>query len=270
MIPSIFIFTALECEAKPICQHFGLTKTVDRHPFSIYQGKHTVLVVAGVGKVAMASAVAYTLAIHQGAQQPILLNIGIAGQQTAPVGSFFLIDKITDAETGKTFYPQILGEVSTGTCELKSFSTPCRDYPIQGVVDMEASSFYETALRFSSSEFIHCCKVVSDNLSAPMESINSKGVFTLIEKHTKQIDLVLKELINIQQSVVQIELSEFDEIVAQWHFTVTGKLKLKSLLNQWSVLTGRTWLDSSKETLKSSKDVLLYLERDISQLEFKL
>ena len=62
--PTVFIFVALPCEAKPLIQSWSLKKNSEHKPFSIYENQDFVVVVSGVGKLAMAAAVAYTMCLY--------------------------------------------------------------------------------------------------------------------------------------------------------------------------------------------------------------
>ena len=56
---------------------------------------------------------------------------------------------------------------------------------------MEASAFYETAVRFSSSELILCLKVISDNQLSTVENIQPKQVAALIAAHLATVESLL-------------------------------------------------------------------------------
>ena len=53
----------------------------------------------------MSAGIAYTQAIYLSDPNPILLNIGIAGHKENPIGSLYLIDKITDVDSERRYYP---------------------------------------------------------------------------------------------------------------------------------------------------------------------
>ena len=99
----IFIYTALPCEAKPLVEHFKLKKRLDVQAFAVYEHDTLCLTVTGVGKSAMAAGVAYTQALFNGVENPILINIGIAGHRDYAIGDLYLVDKIIDADSQKPF-----------------------------------------------------------------------------------------------------------------------------------------------------------------------
>ena len=268
--PNLFIFTALECEAKPLIKQFELKKENFNHPFPIYKNDSIVLTISGVGKVAMAGAVAYTQAIFQPQHSPILINIGIAGHKTEAIGEIVLASKIVDKDSGKRFYPQLIGTHLPKTGEVQTSSKPCTKYSASYMNDMEASAFYETAVRFSTNELIHSIKVISDNEKTAIESINAKKVSQLISNQLTQIGQLFNHWILLQQSAIPSELKEFSQISKQWNFTVSGKIRLRSLLSRWQLLSAESWLTNNQVKLENSKDVLKKLEIDINCLKVLL
>ncbi|MCK5889573.1 MAG: hypothetical protein KAG19_06500 [Methylococcales bacterium] len=268
--PNLYIYAALECEAKPLIKHFELAKLTTRHPFSIYKNDTTVMTVSGVGKVAMAAAVAYTQAIIPSCSSPVLVNIGIAGHADYELGDLFLAAKIIDNESGKRFYPQLIGNKWPETGNIQTASTLCTEYSNHAMHDMEASAFYEVAVKFSSSELIHAVKVISDNSSSSIDSINPKQVSMWISQHLTQIDQLCERWRSLRKLITTTELKELQPIINQWHFSVSGQIKLKMLLLRWQTLSPQLWLEVNTTVLYKSKDVLRKLEQDINDLDVYL
>ncbi len=266
---NLFVFSALECEAKTLINQFQLKKDSARHPFSIYKNDNMSLTVTGIGKVSMAAGVAYTMAISAKPLLPIMVNIGIAGHKSKPVGTLLLASKLVDAESGKSFYPQLMGAGWPETSQLKTTALPNTQYSDECLNDMEASAFYEVAVRFSSSELIHCLKLVSDNQHSSVDHIKAKVVVEWFSRHQSVFPALFQRLEALRASVLPVELEECQEIVNQWHFTVTGEIKLKALLRQWRVLSGYSWLEECDGDFSSGKEVLQVLEADIGRLFIK-
>ncbi|MCK5189325.1 MAG: hypothetical protein KAR12_04660 [Methylococcales bacterium] len=268
--PIVFIFTALDCEAKPLVQFFDLKKVGGHDCFSIYRNEKIVLTVAGVGKVAMAGAVAYTLAIFPECQVPVLVNIGIAGHKVQEIGILCIAMKIIDGDTGRRFYPPLFGSHWPKTSELKTTSQPCVKYDSDCLYEMEASAFYEMAVRFSTSELIHCFKVISDNENSSIEKIQPKLVTKWIASQANEIERLLQYLEKLREFIVPVKLEVYNEMVNKWHFTVSGKIKLKALLLRWKVLSVRDWQYDKEERELSGKEVLKKLEAEVNRLEVLL
>jgi adenosylhomocysteine nucleosidase len=268
--PRIFIYAALPCEAKPLVEHFKLKKDTAVQPFAVYSNQDICLTVTGLGKSAMAAGVAYTQALFASAEHPVLVNIGIAGHKNHAVGSLFLIDKITDADNKKSYYPPLVFSPPCATANVQTVSRPQLVYDQQYLCDMEASAFYETAVRFSTGELIHCLKVISDNESSPVENIQPKQVASLIAAQVATIEILLAELSRLAALVAVPEPKLFEELIQRYHFTASEQGQLKNRLSRWAALTDAQVPEFDKDLLPKGKDVLGWLDEQISQIEFFL
>ena len=265
-----FIFTALPCEAKPLVGYFKLKKDNSSHPFALYYNDNMVLAVSGCSKIAMAAAVAYSLAKFQHSAHPVLVNVGIAGHKTANLGDLFAAHKITDVETGKHFYPQLVAKLPCPTLAINTVSTPETKYADECLYEMEASAFYEIAARFTSGELIQAFKIVSDNQESSINQIDAKLVSEWINTKVETIAESIKQLELLAQPLEIKDSRYYQMALEQWHFTVTAQLQLKALLQRWDVLTDNEELNFSGLELKHSNAVLLWLEQKINDLEFSL
>lgn len=269
-LPQVFIFTALDCEAKPLINFFELKKDKTQYPFQVYSNDLIVLSVSGVGKVAMAGAVAYIMALFSNSIMPVLLNVGIAGHAIGPIGSLYAATKIVDVETGKRFYPQLINADWLITSEIKTMAAPCLEYKENCLYDMEASAFYEMGVRFTNSELTHSLKIVSDTKESSIENIKPKLVSDWITGQINEIERLINHLYSLQQSVKPVKLDGYEIIIERWHFTVSGQIKLKALLRRWAVLSSDCWLEATELNFNNSKALLHKLESDINKLDLYL
>ena len=101
----LHIISALKPEAGPLQDHFDLQPLADTT--SIYQNPeaHITLTLSGIGKSAAAAAVARTRDHFRAGRSHAWLNLGIAGHADLPLGQAVLINKVTDAASGLTWYP---------------------------------------------------------------------------------------------------------------------------------------------------------------------
>lgn len=266
----IFIYAALPCEAKPLVEYFRLKKATTIQPFALYFNRELCLTVTGLGKNAMAAGVAYSQALFASVEHPVLINIGIAGHQNHDLGTLFLIDKITDLDAGKSYYPPLVFKPPCPTASLQTVSKPQLNYAPDYLYDMEASAFYETAARFSSGELIQCLKVISDNESSSAENIEAKQVALLIGAHVATIEIVLAELSRLARTITAPECQLFKQLTQRYHFTVSEQGQLKSRLSRWAILSHNQALDFDKTEFHQAKDVLYWLDQHIRGIEFVL
>ena len=267
LTPQIFIYSALPCEAKPLVEHFDLKKDTSISPFAMYFNKQICLTVTGLGKNAMSAGVAYSQALFGSNNDTVMVNIGIAGHQSHQLGRFFLIDKIIDADTGRHFYPPLVVTPTCSTAGIQSASKPQLNYDQQYLCDMESSAFYETATRFSSAELVHCLKIISDNKHLPAENIQAKHVSLLITEHLTTIETILSSLNLLAISIALPEPSQFAPLIERYRFTASEQGQLKNLLSRWDTLTEHRALEFDQSKLQKGKDVLVWLNRQINELE---
>lgn len=266
----IFIYTALSCEAKPLVEHFRLKKDVTVRPFAVYVNTDICLTVTGLGKSAMAAGVAYTQALFASLEHPVMLNIGVAGHKEHPLGDLFLIDKIIDVDSQKSYYPSLIFTPPCSTGSIQTSSRPQLNYDRQHLCDMEASAFYETAMRFSSSEMIICLKVISDNQSSPVENIQAKQVAMFIAAHLAKVESILSHVVVLADLIASPECRYFEQLTARYHFTVNERIQLKNLLSRWHVITNQRSLEFDETGLHSGSDVLRWLDLRINNTDFYL
>lgn len=270
MSPSVFVFTALHCEAKPLIQHWHLKKHPLNQPFAIYGNERQAVIVSGIGKIAMAGAIGYTLSLFAPKESPILLNLGIAGHERADLGSLYLADKVLDADSGKTFFPQLPFPTAFPTQSVVTHSKPSADYRQNGLSEMEASAFYEMAVKFSSLEFIQCLKIVSDNRRSPIANIGENLVETWVERHLPTIDGLIECLSSLRLGLPDHEPSLYRQLLAEYHFSATNAARLKNLLLRWQLTRAAESLDWQTANIRSGKDLLNWLEQRLAETAFYL
>lgn len=259
--PQLFFFCALHCEAKPVISHYRLKKSSDKHPFAIYRHDEVILTITGVSKNNMAAAVAYTLALFP-ASSPVLLNLGIAGHQTQALGRLFLADKITDTtQPDNVFYPQWVGLPITEFLPLHTVPGPSEQYPDTALCDMEASAFYQIAVKFSSVELIHCIKVISDNAEHSSFEMNAQNVSDWIADNIECIVAIAVRLCALKQHALSPTHPQRAEILARYHFSVTSKARLDQLLQRWQHLNGHSPIPLEQIPAKNGKQFLRWLEQ---------
>ncbi|WP_445372160.1 hypothetical protein ACH518_05435 [Methylomonas sp. HW2-6] len=267
--PEIFVFVALPCEAKPLVAAWKLKKNTQIQAFVTYQNQNSVLTVSGLGKVAMAAAVAYTLARHPDVAQPLLLNLGVAGHRNLPLGSCVLADQIIDADSGRRFYPQLPFSVPCPTHALKTMSQADETYSDGYIRDMEASAFFETAVKFSSSELVHCLKVVSDNADSPLANITEDAVTNWIDGRLSVVADLIVALRELRAVIAVPDGRDCQGILSRFHFTASNAAKLQSLLNRWRLMNGVS-VDLAKIDAKNAKDLIAQLEALVAEKQFYL
>jgi adenosylhomocysteine nucleosidase len=269
----IHIFCALPCEAQPLIQHFKLTKLKRFNLFRVYhsEDKQISLTITGVGKLNAASAVSYHHACFNTSTSDIWLNIGVAGHKDLSIGDILIVNKITDEHDGTHWYPQIVFTPPCDSISLITLDKASADYQ-DSLFDMEASAFYQMAIRLGTAELIHCLKIISDNTEQSATTVNADKVKKIIAAQINTIESIIERLIPLSTEVSEIiaEPAHYQSFIDKWHFTQSEKLQLSRLLRQWAVRFPDEEPMQAAIDNKKGKQVLISLSEKIKNTEFML
>lgn len=260
----IHIFCALHCEAITFIEYYKLVKQKSFNLFPVYQSndKNISLTISGVGKLNAAAAVCYHHGCFNTKPYDIWLNIGIAGHHELEVGKLCLVNKITDFVSKKNWYPQIIFIPPCACAPLHTLDRPCSDYH-NVLFDMEASGFYQMAMRISSCELIHCIKIVSDNHQSPAYEINKDNTKNIIKSNIKNIEGIINLIKPMSEEMRTIlePPKDYALFIEKWHFTTSQCIQLKKLLRQ--LKANMPELKDKLIYMKNGKDVINYLQKQL-------
>jgi len=214
----------------------------------------------------MAGAVAYAMALFGNPEASIMLNLGIGGHATLEVGSICLGQKISDAETERSFYPPLVFSSPCNTADIITHPKAHTTYRDNAIRDMEATGFYEMAVKFSCGELIQVIKIISDNADSPIEKINESAVESWIDAKIAIVEKVLNELTHLRQSLISPDCTSplFQTLTAKFHFTSANATKLKALLQRWLLVKGNE-LDYSHTNISSARELLKWIEQELDE-----
>ena len=269
----IHFVIALNCEAQPLINRYRLKAFTEKAPFRIYGNDTMRLVISGIGKVSASAATSYLYSLSDPSQHHTWLNVGLAGHRRLPLGEGILAHKITDSGTGKSWYPTCIFEAPCGSSCLETYDKVVEQYPPDALVDMEASGFYETACRFSTTEFIHSFKVISDNESSPLQKLDKKLGESLVKDQVEIINTLVSQLseLSLEEEALLQEPKNLNLFLSRWHFSVSERFRLISLLRRLQTCSSQeVLLDDKLKAFSKGKDVLGNLEErlEASPLQF--
>lgn len=191
----ITFLTALYPESRDLIAKLKLKKQNKESLYQLFEGDNVRLVITGAGMISAATAVARHFACYPStSRKDIVVNLGVAGyapvtESTASVGDLFLVSKITEAATGRTFYPDLLYRHSFRQMPLITVPTVCNskdNIAENSLLDMEASACYQALLAHISPDRMFFFKVISDIAGQAFDERNSPD--TLLSAH---LDAVL-------------------------------------------------------------------------------
>ena len=262
---------ALKAEAKPIIDAFKLCRIDTDLVYPMYKDKleKNWLIISGVGQQKVAHATKY-LNKRSGAKDwSVWVNVGIAGSSFRNYGQLVLIDKITQANSKKCFYPSSVIKTYLEKGELLTVDEPLVDYSAVDLVDMEAAEFMRVASKMSPRDLVLVLKVVSDGPKKSIERLNASKISGLISQNVPDITRHLAKLA-LLASVEKKRLEDprgYQDVIEKWHFTVTQTHELKKLTRRWLVIAPNVDVMDILGGFKNSRQVLGYLREYLNNFE---
>ena len=263
----LHIICALKPESRPLQEHFELRPLPGTA--SIYQNLEArlTLTLSGIGKSAAAAAVARTRDHFRAGRSHAWLNLGIAGHASLPLGQAVVINKVTDAASGKTWYPSLVFTTTLPAHELLTLDQPDNGYR-EELFDMECAGFFQAANECATLELVQALKIISDNADQSMDRINPDLVSRLVTQNLPVIEEVIEQLLALSE--LQQRLNDpgpdYHVIIRHRHFTVSQGHKLQSSLRKWRALyPGDTGLADRLAGMKTAADILRLLQDELAK-----
>ncbi len=269
---------ALPVEAKPLITYY-LLQPVSSKPFHVYRNDDIRLVVSGIGKEKSKQAVSFLHDLFFPHPFPLpggegrgegeaWINIGIAGHRDHEIGTGVLAHKITDSKSEKSWYPAFVFHPPVTTDSVLTVHSAESRYESPYVYDMEASGFYEAALRHSTAELVHCYKVISDNAKSSHRNVTPRLAEQMIGNRLNEIAILVTELQKIIKSLrsLAVRTEELEPFLTRWHFTVTQQFQLERLLRRLKTLALNHTLSDEIKSLSDAKSVLNVLKNKINEI----
>lgn len=235
----IYYCMALYREAAPFIRRLNLKKCAEETHFQVFENDGYSLILSGVGELRAVAAVTYLLTKRPPAASDLLVNVGICGSSGRARGSCWFCNKMIQARSGRTFYPDILlrhpfREASVTTVE------KAVDCGTEDLVDMEATGVYQAGQIFLQPHQMTFVKVVSD--AADGTCVTGEQAETLIGQYADRIidwsDKVQKILNNeAARDFTAAEKEKMLSETAEHGLSVTQARKLRQLM-RWYKLTG--------------------------------
>jgi len=267
--PAVINFvTALPSEARPLVDHFRLQRRAGVDGMTIYESGHIRLAVSGVGKVASAGAVGYLAGSADPAMHQIWINVGIAGHGREIKGTVGIAHAVRDAATGKTFYPAITFAPPCPSYAVTCFDHPTTSYDGDALCDMESAGFYPAANRFSSVEFVHVLKVVSDNSAADLQTITRERITGAIAAQMGIVQKLTDALLALSARTFPAAPGiEIEALLETWRFSATERVQLRELARRWAILKPQApWPPASLKKCRDAGEALRTIRTELDEL----
>lgn len=264
----IYVMMALYQEAHGLIRELELKKNTAYAPFEVFDNESAGirLVVTGVGEIAAAAATAAVCARDGADAADFLVNIGCCAAggcepadrdmdsgygaaHAAQTGDLYVCHKITEQETGKTFYPDILYRHPWKERELVTGMQPLQRAVAHGALyDMEAAAVYQAGIRFFSPDRMLFLKVVSDFGIAGQERMTAEVLTGLLEQHVKEVAAFLTNLREAadeeetlrNDGILQEDEAVLERLFAALHCSQTMRASARQYIT-YAALTGYDW-----------------------------
>ena len=184
---------ALLPEAIPLIENLDLKKQRISSPYALFKNKSHQLVISGMGKQNIATAIGFLHGIAPNKNTP-WLNLGLAGHGSFQLGTPCQIIKCIDSSTQKSFYPPPIFSTQLTKATLHTCDQPFTEYQKGTAYDMEGFAFFETASRFCPRELVQSIKIISDNPESPLVRFDKSQVSPLITPSIPLIHSLIKEM----------------------------------------------------------------------------
>lgn len=272
-----YIITALAGEALPLINSFKLKKDITQTRFDVFKNQDTKLVVSGVGKIRSAIATASILVSEPPNLEDRIFNIGICGSgvKEYKTGEFFLINKIDDYSSRKSFYPETVFKHNFSEERIITFDRPVtrkefKEVP-QSLVDMESSGFYEAASQHFQSHKIHILKIISDHLKG--EKLTGSFVQGLVEKMIPSLKEMIQNSSKILAKDSNILTDEdyqvFETVSSDLRLSTTQRFQVLDLIKGYKIRSGGD-LDFLKKFVKQKKTTKVENKKVFEEIVDKL
>ena len=262
---------ALKEEAEIIITRFKMSLLSQITVFPIFKnfdGTHW-LILSGIGRHNAAAATLYLYEKSKAAKWTSWINLGIAGCGKGNYGDLCLVDKIINNSNSKTTFPDTMKRSILARMELLTTDVPIINYNSKELIDMEGAAFYDVASKIASRELIGLLKVISDGPSNDIKKLNKSNISNLIKSNISDINNVISyyELLSLTEQKIINKSDLFFKIFNQWHFTVSQKFQLDSLVRRINTFGNNENIMYLLRDCKNSKSVIIMLNKKIENHE---
>jgi len=237
----LLIVVAHGLEARALLERFDL-RLIQPRPFRLYaSASGLALTISGMGKTASAAATAHACATlcreEDSLQMPGLLNYGIAGHGAAAVGTSFMVNRIMDAGSGRSYYPTLRAGLKASTA-LITVDRPELEYPEAVAYDMEASGFWAAGSSMTEPDRIQIFKLISDNPSQHASRLGKTELERVLSKAVEPAVALISELLqNNMDHIARHGLpGQCHQVMQKLGLTQTQRHQFRKLFFRYSAL----------------------------------
>lgn len=223
----ITFVTAIYEEARPFIELLGLKKRADEHMYQHFVSDGYEVVIVGEGHVSSLRNCSRHFALHEPSADSIVINVGICGSSFGNIGDIYLINKITDENTGRTYYPDLIYKHDFPQHSITTVIYPKSSG--EGLFDMEASALYEAFVPYFTLERMFFIKIVSDVFDGVDVLDKKLDPYARIMEHAKHI-ISFADSIHCHKKNISMNDIQIDPIKEKFCLTESMSNQLKRVL----------------------------------------
>jgi spore photoproduct lyase len=242
----LLIVTALRKEAEPFISAFHLKRDMRFGAFPVFENESVALILSGTGK--LRAAIASTALLSRPGISPedtFLCHFGFCGSRddTLAPGSLVAMHKISDADTGRDYYPDyplaLPGPIPRAACVcvprlIRTGDDPFFEkHPDAQVCDMESAGIMEAAGRYLSTRRVLILKVVSDLLAPEIADISELDRYLL--NHTPAVLGILLNAMRSAEDTVETSDTRMRKLIAP----ISARLRLTAQMEKQLIDSAR-------------------------------
>ncbi|MBN1891758.1 MAG: hypothetical protein JW780_03185 [Clostridiales bacterium] len=260
----LLIVSALRKEADPLISSFRLTRDMKSHAFPVFTNDRIRLIISGTGKLRAAIAATDLLSrTDVTVDESFLVNFGVCGSRDPklPPGTLCVAHKISDADTGRDYYPDYPLSMddtiprASDLCVPRPVSDPddkiFENAPDAQICDMESAGIMEAAGRYLPPHRILILRIVSDLLSPRIPDT------AILDRYLNENLAFVLDILRDADGSVTAPLETSDTVLRQRLSLLSRRLSLTTQME-------KRLLDATRKAILFEKDVDGIL--DISQI----
>ena len=250
-------------EAKPFIYFYNLKLKKEFSLFPIYCDflQENWLVISGYGKKSSSFAAIYLKNCSNSKPNTCWLNFGFCYKTSIKTSELLFVDEIFKTNSKKKLYPSIVNSFLFQRTAI--FTVPLLNNKLSFFQDLDSYHFYKTVSKFSNQELLVLLKI-----SLNLKDIDNKILRKKLIEHNFQNILktenILKKHSKLEGSYLNKPLYYY-EITNLYHFTVSQKNELVTLLKMWNNFNYYNLINKIKN-LKNTKLVLDFLRSEIKKV----
>ena len=185
----IFIVSALYPELEPFIEKYSLSISSEAG-MKLYKNDQIVAAIMGTGKVNAAYSLGKLFSLYPPCEDSVLINVGIAAGSIP--GSTFVINSITDQDSDRRFYPDMLYNIGLQEKGLVTSSKVITELSNEDALyDMEASAVYMCGMKCISPDRMFFIKTVSDSGVSEDMKFTAEFVKELVSNQIPYVDRII-------------------------------------------------------------------------------